>query len=110
EEAEHEELAVGVCRGDLLPQLADAARDRLLVEDDRLELPPAGLLEARCAWYHPLAPPGFLAAGDRQHSGRFRGPREWFRRGRRSDTAPDHRAARGPPSTGPVRADAPARR
>src|SRR5256886_2491190 len=50
EEAEYEELAVGVRCGDLLTQLADAPRDRLFVEDDPLELTPAGLLEARRAW------------------------------------------------------------
>src|SRR2546426_762375 len=50
EETEHQQLTVGVGRGDLLAELADPARDRLLVEDDALELTPARLLEARCAW------------------------------------------------------------
>src|SRR2546426_96584 len=50
EETEHQQLTVGVRRGDLLAELADPTRDRLLVEDDPLELTPAGLLEARRAW------------------------------------------------------------
>src|SRR5207302_1458827 len=50
EEAEDEELAVGVGCGDLLTQLANATRDRRFVEDDPLELTPAGLLETRRAW------------------------------------------------------------
>src|SRR2546421_385876 len=50
EEAEYEELAVGVRSGDRLTQLPDPARDRLLVEDDVLELTPAGLPEAYSAW------------------------------------------------------------
>src|ERR1051325_6222714 len=110
EEAEHEELTIGIRCGDLLTQLADAARDRRFVEDDLLELTPAGLLEARRAWEQPLAPPGFQAAGGRQHSGRFRGPREWFRRARRSGTAPGRCAAHAPPSGGAAPADAPERR
>src|SRR2546426_3799108 len=52
EETEHQQLTVGVGRGDLLAELADPARDRLLVEDDPLELTPARLLEARRAWEH----------------------------------------------------------
>src|SRR5690348_15748912 len=50
EETEHQQLTVGVGRGDLLAELADPARDRLLIEDDPLELTPARLLEARRAW------------------------------------------------------------
>src|SRR5438046_142620 len=50
EETEHQQLTVGVRRGDLLAELADPPRDRLLVEDDPLELTPARLLEARRAW------------------------------------------------------------
>src|SRR5207247_2311187 len=41
EETEHQQLTVGVRRGDLLAELADPPRDRLLVEDDPLELTPA---------------------------------------------------------------------
>src|SRR5437879_5353730 len=50
EETEHQQLTVGVRRGDLLAELADPPRDRLLVEDDPLELTPARLLQARRAW------------------------------------------------------------
>src|SRR6266511_688844 len=50
EETEHQQVTVGVRRGDLLAELADPARNRLLVEDDPLELTPARLLEARRAW------------------------------------------------------------
>src|SRR6266849_1691970 len=50
EETEHQQLTVGVGRGDLLAELADPARNRLLIEDDPLELTPARLLEARRAW------------------------------------------------------------
>ena len=45
-----EQLAAGIGRRDLLPQLAHAARDCRLVEDDALELTPAGLPQARRAW------------------------------------------------------------
>ena len=50
EETEHQQLTVGVHGGDLLPQLSDAPRDRLLVEDDPLELTPTRLLETRRVW------------------------------------------------------------
>src|SRR3989454_2102337 len=50
EETQHQQLTVGVRRGDFLPELADPARDRLLIEDDPLELTSARLLEARRAW------------------------------------------------------------
>src|SRR5712664_4070186 len=52
EEAEYQQVTVGVRRSDLLAELADPARDRLLVEDDPLELTSARLLEARRAWLH----------------------------------------------------------
>ncbi|OLC07636.1 MAG: hypothetical protein AUH41_10030 [Gemmatimonadetes bacterium 13_1_40CM_66_11] len=45
EEAEHQQIAIRIGRGDFAPQGLDSLGDRLLIEDDALELTPAGLLE-----------------------------------------------------------------
>src|SRR2546430_912883 len=107
EQPQHDQLAVGIGRRDLAAQLPHAPRDRLLVEDDAGELTPARLPGARCPGKHAPAPPGSRAGGGGRRPGRFRDPKEWFRRGRRRDSSPAGCAARAPPSATAAPADAP---
>jgi len=48
-QSQHQQIALGVGRGDLAAQFPHPRGDRLFVEDDALELTPAGLPQLRRA-------------------------------------------------------------